>query len=220
MFKSIFLALSLLLGLTPLLNAQNRESVKQLDEWTFYGNGTKLLEGHGQYLLKENPEESKGIGLISPKSYTTNVVMRYKAMALTPATVLVAILSASDQGESTNLTLPDNYDGNIKFWSGGCDNYFFAFHNAAHNYPPFVRRFDKERVMLDIAKKNVMHVDKYYAIEVGRKGDTIWLKIDGKTVLKYKDPKPYSGGHLGLRIRGTGGEYAACLIKDFEVSIF
>jgi len=69
MFKSIFLALSLLLGLTPLLNAQNRESVKQLDEWTFYGNGTKLLEGHGQYLLKENPEESKGIGLISPKSY-------------------------------------------------------------------------------------------------------------------------------------------------------
>lgn len=213
---TLLFAATMLLVCT-LTNAQSRESVKQLEEWTFYGEGTRLLEGHGQCLLKEKPESSKGVGLISPKSYSTEVVMRYKAMALTPATVLVAILSASKQGESTELTLPENYDGTINYWSGGCENYFFAFHNAAHNMPPFVRRFDDERIMLDIAKKNVMHVGKYYTIEVGRKENIIWLKIDGKTILKYKDPKPYSGGHLGLRIRGTGGEYAACLIKDFEI---
>ncbi|TRX71893.1 hypothetical protein [Carboxylicivirga sp. M1479] len=216
MTKSLLL-ISITLLFLSLTKAQDKESVKQLDEWTFYGEGTKLLEGHGQYLLKENPKGSKGVGLISPVSYSENVMMRYKAMALTPATVLVAILSASDHGASSDLRIADDYDGTIKFWSGGCDNYFFAFHNAAHNYPPFVRRFDDERMMLDIAKNNVMHVGKYYAIEVGRKKNTIWLKIDGKTILKYKDPKPYSGGHLGLRIRGTGGEYAACLIKDFEI---
>lgn len=211
------LIFTLFVSLNGILNAQDRNSVKQLENWTFYGLGTKLLEGHGQYLLKEDPVESKGVGLISPQSYSTNVVMKYKAMALTPATVLVAIISASNHGADTSLTLPENYDGNIKFWSGGCDNYFFAFHNAAHNWPPFVRRFDDKRKMLDIAKKNYMHVGKYYEIEVGRKNETIWLKIDGKTVLKTKDPSPYSGGHLGLRIRGTAGEYAACLIKDLEI---
>ncbi|TLX76037.1 hypothetical protein E9993_07455 [Labilibacter sediminis] len=201
------------------INAQNKDAVKQLENWTFYGQGTKLLEGHGQYLLKEDPKASKGVGLISPQSYSTDVVMRYQVMALTPATVLVAILSASEKGESSNLNLPENYDGSINFWSGGCDNYFFAFHNAAHNYPPFLRRFDDNigKTMLDVAKKNHMHVGKYYSIEVGRKNNRLWMKIDGKTVLKYKDPNPYSGGHLGLRIRGTGGEYAACLIKDLEI---
>lgn len=199
------------------LDAQDHNSVMQLEEWTFYGKGVKLLEGHNQYLLKEDPAGSKGVGLISPRSYPTSVVMRYQVMALTPATVLVAILSASNHGESTELSLPEGYDGNIKFWSGGCENYFFAFHNAAHNFPPFVRRFDEKRIMLDMAKKNLMHVGKYYAVEAGRRGDLIWLKIDGRTVLKTKDAKPYSGGHLGLRIRGTGGEYAACLIKDLEI---
>jgi hypothetical protein len=217
MNKTLFLVLPLLILSWPVSYGQGRESVKQLDEWTFYGQGTKLLEGHGQYLIKENPDASKGVGLISPESYSTNVVMRYKVMALTPATVLVAILSASDRGESSQLSLPENYDGSIKFWSGGCDNYFFAFHNAAHNYPPFVRRFDDKKVMLDVDKKNRMHVGKYYSIEAGRKDNKIWLKIDGKTVLKYVDTKPYASGHLGLRIRGTGGEYAACLIKDLEI---
>lgn len=217
--KTIIVVLSLLISSTQFIQSQNRDAVKQLESWHFYGQGSKLLEGHGQYLLKEDPKESKGVGLISPETYSTNVTMRYKVMALTPATVLVAILSASDKGESSALKIPKNYDGTIKFWSGGCDNYFFAFHNAAHNFPPFVRRYDdgKGRTILDMAKKNYMHVGKYYDIEAGRKGNRIWLKIDGKTVLKYKDPNPYSGGHLGLRIRGTGGEYAACLIKDLEI---
>lgn len=199
--------------------SQNRESVKQLKDWTFYGDGTKLLEGHGQYLLKENPKGSKGVGLVSPQSYSQDVILRYDVMPLTPATVLVALLSASNNGHSATLTLPESYDGSINFWQAGCDNYFFAFHNAAHNFPPFVRRFDENtgRVMLDMAKKNVMHVGKYYRIEVGRKANLIWLKIDGKTILKTKDPNPYAGGHLGLRIRGTASEYAACLIRNLEI---
>lgn len=217
MNKVICILLIFYVSINSMLNAQDKNSVKQLEEWTFYGKGSKLLEGHGQYLLKEDPADSKGVGLVSSQSYSTEVVMRYKVMALTPATILVAILSASDRGESTNLNLPENYDGTIKFWSGGCDNYFFAFHNAAHNWPPFVRRFDEKRTMLDVAKKNVMQVGKYYAIEVGRKKNVIWLKIDGKSVLKFKDPNPYSAGHLGFRIRGTAGEYAACLIKDLEI---
>lgn len=216
MIKEI-IAFSLIALLGWPTNAQNRDAVKQLKNWHFYGQGTELLEGHGQYLLKENPDGSKGVGLISPTSYSNNVVMRYKVMALTPATVLVAILSASDRGSNTQLTLPEKYDGSINFWSGGCDNYFFAFHNAAHNYPPFVRRFDDKKIMLDVAKKNLMQAGQYYDVEVGRKENKIWMKIDGQTILKYNDPKPYSGGHLGLRIRGTAGEYAACLIKDIEI---
>jgi len=201
------------------LYSQDRESVKQMKTWTQYGDGTHLPEGHGQYLLKENPHGSKGVGLISPESYSETVIMRYDVMALTPATVLVAILSASDNGDATSLTIPENYDGAINFWQAGCDNYFFAFHNAAHNFPPFVRRFDKTngRIMLDMAKKNVMQVGKYYKVEIGRKNNLIWLKIDGKTILKTKDPDPYTGGHLGLRIRGTASEYAACLIKNLEI---
>jgi hypothetical protein len=201
------------------VSAQDRESVKQFEKWTSYGRGTSQLEGHGQWLLKEDPAGSKGVGLISSSSYSDKVVLRYEVMALTPATVLVALVSASDNGETSELTLPENYDGDISQWQAASDSYFFAFHNAAHNFPPFVRRFDEGtgRVMLDMAKKNVMHVGKYYQVEVGRDGAKLWLKINGKNILKTKDPQPYSGGHLGIRIRGTATEYAACLIKNVEI---
>jgi hypothetical protein len=212
------LFLGLVLAFSSLCYSQEQVTPAALASWDFYGEGTVLKESHGQVLLKED-EVSKGVVLVSPKSYSDHVIMRYKVMALTPATVLVAILNASDHGNSTDLTIPKDYDGRVQFWGAGCENYFFAFNTAAHNNPPFVRKFSKEqgRIILDKHKGNIMQSGIYYQVEVGRKGTDLWMKVNGKTILKTKDPNPYSAGHVALRIRGTATEYAACLIKDLEI---
>lgn len=214
---SIFLAL--------FATGQNKKTIKispkELASWPFYGQGTIIKENHGQVFLKEDPNGSKGIMLVSPRSYSTHVVIRYKVMSLTPMTVLVNLLSVSEEGKTELLNLDNKYDGNLATWRNEKESYFFAFCNASHNYPPFIRKFpikDPHNFTLDMAKENIMMSGKYYNVEVGRKKALIWLKINGKTILKAKDPKPLQGGHIAFRIRGTATEYAACLIKDVEIT--
>ena len=73
---------------------------------------------------------------------------------------------------------------------------------------------------LDIADKNYMQVGKYYDIEVGKKGNRVWMKIDGELVLDAEDNLPYQKGHLALRIRGTSYNLASCLIRQLTIEEF
>ena len=199
-------------------------SAKQLDEWDFYGIGTKVVDSHDIFLMKEEPGESRGIMVISPRPYGENVAMKFKAMSLTPATVLVAILSLSDQGRPEEITIAEGYDGtNGKWGAGANDCYFVVYKSEAHNHFPFLRKrsFPSKTKGWNVEyehHRNIMKHGIFHSVEVGRTGTTIWLKIDNKKVFKYKDLNPYGGGHLALRIRGTAGEYAACFIKDLEIA--
>ena len=214
----IFMAINL-----PLMVSGQAQHVtpEDLDNWAFYGQGTKLVESHNTFFMKEDPKQSNGVMIVSPESYGENVVVKYEVMTLTPAAVLVAILSASNPGDDATLTIPEDYDGSMDLWINDVESYFYAFHNAPHNFTPFIRKYPvpegKDPALVSY-EKNIMHPGVFYSIELGRKKDLIWLKVDGLTILQTTDKNAFGGGHIAFRIRGTAGEYASCLIRNLEIT--
>lgn len=193
---------------------ENKISTEELSKWKIYGNGEVSTWGD-QTSLKE-AEETKGVMIISPDIYVPDVILKYKVMALTPSTVLVAMLSVSDTNGSGELTIEENYDGNIGYWKQK-NNYFIAFKNASHDRTPFVLKNPNAEKSLANASSNSMIAGIYYEIEVGKKDGKIWLLIDGEKAFEVEDKNPLGGGHIALRIRGTAGFKAGCLIKDMVI---
>lgn len=190
-------------------------TTSELSQWTLLGQGE--VGTWGDQVSLQEAEETKGVMLVSPRTYGENVIVRYSVLALTPATVIVTMLSVSDVGDSRELTIPEGYDGNLGFWSNDRENYFFAFKNAPHNVTPFVRKNPDPGTALVSAAENLMIAGVYYDIEVGRKQGLLWLSVDGNKVFEVEDPEPFSGGHIAIRLRGTAGFKAGCLIRNMEV---
>jgi len=191
-------------------------AISDLSKWKLLGKGEVSTWGD-QVSLKE-VDDSKGVMLISPEIFKNDVILNFKVYALTPATVIVAMLSVSDEGESDELTIPDNYDGSIGLWTEIKENYFIAFKNAPHNKTPFVKKNPKSQKPLIAAKENYMIAGIYYEIEVGKKKGKLWFSIDGEKVFETLDANPLTSGHIALRLRGTAGFSAGCLIKDLIIS--
>lgn len=190
-------------------------SVEELNsEWAFYGNGIRKVE-RGMLYMKESPG-SLGVMLVSPDAYGENVTVKYEVMPMTAASVCVLVMSASDPGDATTLSLPDDYDGSMGHWINSVENYFFAFHNASHNRFPFAIRFP-ERTLIDEYHESVMTTGKFHELEVGRRDGRIWLKIDGKIIVEGIDEDPLGSGFLAFRIRGLSEEPAACLIRKVRI---
>ncbi len=191
-------------------------SAQDLASWDFRGMGKAFASGGSAFCLTEN-DSTVGAVLISPASYTGDVIVRYKTLALTSATVLVFMHSATDVG-ADKLTIPSGYNGNMGMWTKEKDNYFYAFRNAPHNYPPFLRKYPVPGgEALAMAQENFMLPGVYYAIEIGRVGNSLWLSVDGRKIIETEDESILPGGHLAFRIRGTAGFKAACLIKEVEI---
>ena len=201
------------------LSSYTKETVSadDLANWNFQGLGKAFNAGGNQFCLME-ADSTFGVVLISPKAYDGDVIVRYKTLALTTPTVMVFMHSASNIGSDEDLTIPEDYNGNMGFWMTNCENYFYAFKNASHNFTPFIRKYPVPgNESLVSAKENFMVPGKYYAIEIGRIDNTLWLSIDGKKILETTDDTIYNGGYLAFRLRGTAGFKAACLIKDMEI---
>ena len=216
MNKNTLLLVFLLLGIQHTFAQQeHRITTDELLEWNFYGQG-EMSQWGDQVILKE-ADDTKGVMLISPEEYGEDVVMRYKVMALTPATVLVSLLAMSDIESSDKLTMSEDYDGNMGLWINEKDNYFFAYKNAPHNATPFLRKYPNPGELIS-AKDNGMIAGVYYDVEVGKKGDLLWLSIDGEKIFETKDDSPLKGGHVAVRIRGVKGFNAGCIIKDMTIT--
>jgi len=191
-------------------------TAQDLARWDFRGMGKAFASGGGTFCLTEN-DSTVGAVMISPAAYTGDVIVRYKTLALTSATVLVFMHSATDVGSET-LTIPSDYNGNMGMWTKEKDNYFYAFRNAPHNYPPFLRKYPVPGGdALVMANENFMLPGVYYDIEIGRVGNRLWLSVDGRKIIETEDESILPGGHLAFRIRGTAGFKAACLIKEVEI---
>ncbi len=191
-------------------------SAEDLASWDFRGMGKAFASGGGGFCLAEN-DSTLGAVMISPNPYKGDVIIRYKTLALTSATVLVFMHSATDVG-SDKLTIPADYNGNMGLWVNEKDNYFYAFKNAPHNFPPFLRKYPLPGgEPLALANENFMLPGVYYAIEIGRIGNKLWLSVDGQKIIETEDKSILPGGHLVFRIRGTAGFKAACLIKEVEI---
>ncbi len=180
------------------------------EKWSFYGEGQRQMN-FGMFHMQEGPA-SKGVMIVSPEPYVADVTVSYEMMPMSAASVCVILLNASDEDEGQTLTVPADYDGSIGLWTAGTSNYFFAFHNEAHNATPFLKRFP-DKGDLYRSEKNVMQPGNFYTVETGRSGNKLWMKIDGKRILKFTDPDPMAGGHVAFRIRGLNGEPASCLIR-------
>lgn len=222
MKKNIIMQLVIWVMIIPVFSQQSEDSwqketisTQELLKWEFLGQGE--LSTWGDQLAFAEAEQTKGVTLLSPKTYGDHVKIEYKVLALTPATVIVVMLSASDVGEIRELTIPSGYDGSIGLWSSQKENYFFAFKNAPHDVTPFVRKNPNADEVLGKSVENKMIAGVYYQVEVGWKKDKLWLVIDGQQVFETTDPDPLTGGHIALRLRGTAGFRAACLIKDFTI---
>lgn len=182
--------------------------------WNFYGAGSRRLQGKMFYMREA--ADSKGIMIVSPKAFRRDVTVRYAIMPMSAASVCVVILSASDTGDGKTLTLPANYDGSMGHWTQNVKNYFFAFHNAAHNRTPFAVRFPAKKDIGEYSQ-NVMRSGEFYTVEAGRNQDRLWLKINDKLIFEGQDDEPLAGGHLAFRLRGITGEPASCLIRNLTI---
>jgi hypothetical protein len=193
---------------------EEKISAEQLAAWKLLGQGQAGAVMGGQTLLSE-ADVTKGVMLISPSSYGKNVIMKYKILALTDASVFVNILSATDRA-SDKLTIPDNYDGSMDLWTSS-KNYFLAFKNATHGATPFIKKNAEGSKESWAAEQDKMVAGVYYDIEAGKSETKLWLAINGKKIVELEDNSPLNSGRLAFRLRGLPGFKAACLIKDLKV---
>jgi hypothetical protein len=190
-------------------------SVEDLNStWAFYGIGSRRTQGEMFYMREDS--DSKGVMIVSPEAFDRDVTVRYEIMPMSAASVCVVILSASDAGDGRSLTLPPDYDGAMGHWIQNVNNYFFAFHNAAHDRTPFAVRFPAK---VDVGQhgENVMRSGEFHTVEAGRHQDRLWLKINDELILEGQDAEPLAGGHLAFRLRGISGEPASCLIRNLTI---
>ncbi|MEN8116562.1 MAG: hypothetical protein ABFS16_06255 [Bacteroidota bacterium] len=191
-------------------------SPKDLESWQALGVGNGFVT-HGQFFMEE-VEGSKGFMILSPEKYG-DVVLRYEVMTLNAATVLVAILNASDIGKSTELTIKENSD-NFGFWTKEVEDYMFGFRVMAHNSTPFLRKHPVEQGkngVIGLAVNDVMQTGWRHKVECGKKGSRLWLKIDGNTIIDVTDDNPLQAGKIAIRVRGTANEPGKCMVRNLEI---
>lgn len=194
---------------------EQKISAEELVKWKFLGKGKVFNILNGQTCLSE-AEDSQGVMLMSPESYG-DVVLKYKVLALTPATVLVTILSASDASDKNTLTIPSDYAGGMKLLNDDSRNYLLAYKNAPHGANPFISKNPGSAKSANAAQPDLMVAGVYYDVEITKSGKTISMRINGKEMVSMQDDAPLGKGHVLFRIRGTAGLTASCLIRDLRI---
>ena len=186
-----------------------------LSKWQLLGKGSVFTSANGQTCLMES-ENSQGVMILSPAYYKGDVVVKYKVLALSSASVFVTILSAT-KTDASELNIPEDYDGSMGFWTNDVANYFIAFKNAPHGVTPYIAKNPVFTMASVASEQDRMLAGVYYDIEVGKLGTKVWLSVDGQKILDWEDRAPAEGGHIAFRLRGTAGLKASALIKDFVV---
>ncbi|MCC5843537.1 MAG: hypothetical protein JJU05_04725 [Verrucomicrobia bacterium] len=179
-------------------------------EWSFFGEGTRAAQNR-MFYMEESPGSS-GVMVFSPEVFAGDVTVRYEIMPMNPASICVALLFATDKEGRDLRTLPAAGPDTPELTLGDLKTYFFAFHNVAHNRKPFLARFPGGNLMeID---RNLVRSGQFHQIEVGRKGKTLWLEIDGERIIEVEEPEPFPSGHIGFRLRGISQMPAAALIRN------
>lgn len=196
---------------------EQKISSETLLKWKLLGQGKVFHLLNEQICLSES-EDSQGVMLMSPDSYG-DVILRYKILALTPATVLVTVLSASDASGKSTLSVGSDYQGGMKLLNEDSKNYLFAYKNAPHGAHPFVTKNPGSVNSVNASAPDLMVAGIYYDLEVKKIGKNISMSIDGKPIVEMQDNTPLGRGNILFRVRGTAGLTASCLIKDLRIFI-
>ena len=208
---------SLLISLSAWAQNVKTNTPAELEGWQTLGAG-KGYVSHNQFYMEET-EGSLGFMIFSPDKYK-DVVLRYEVMTMNPATVLVALLNASDLGTSTDLTIANDNEGSFGYWTKQAEDYMFGYRVMAHNSTPFLRKHPDTgtgSTTIGLADKNVMHSGWRHKVECGKKGSRLWLKIDGETLIDVKDENSLDAGKIAIRVRGTAGDLGKCMMRNLEI---
>ncbi len=218
----------LLIGIVTAMSSygqQDKEeiSARTLAKWQTYGIGKRTVED--DVLLVEETEGSEGYFLISPKEYRTNFTLRYKAKALSESSVLITLFSVKQEQDDGTFLVPDPTASPRAVWDWRCSmkHYNLTINNRSHGITPFFFKNvpPKARGFNERLTENIMEVGRWYDIEIGKKENNIWFKLDGKLFFDVEDTNPYENGRLIFRISGTSGEktiFAKAAFKDIVIS--
>lgn len=217
MMKYVWIVLTMT-GLSGALTVADDEALTLVD-WQFVGKGIST-QLDGGILLSEYPGSS-GVMLISSGTYGCNTHLQFEVLPFNPESVLVAMMAASNAGLEDSLRFPSSYDGGIAPLLNDTEAYFFAFHNAAHNRTPFVRRhpFDRETSTdLGTYPDNVL-TTQWHRIDVMHACDgKLVLAVDDAPIIETTDSTPLRSGQIVLRLRGTKTHAATALFRHISIS--
>ena len=194
-------------------------SAAELAKWEFQGRGEVTVDDAEGAVYMSEAEGSAGVTLVSPKSYGTDVTVRFEVKPATFESVNVVILSASDKNTGGDFSVPADYDGSFGFWTqGDVQNYVFAFHNAAHERLPFIVR-DPGMELLGEADSHVVR-EQWHTVEISRSGSRLSMKVDSAVIVDVTDTNgdPLPGGKIGLRLRGTPDSVASAWFRNLVIS--
>ncbi|MDY8135993.1 hypothetical protein [Aquimarina sp. 2201CG5-10] len=227
--KTNFIKIIVLSILIPQVNLAQTSFKKdtitpqELSSWRTLDKGKTTVQG--DELIVEETDGADGYFLISPKSYSGDVILNYKIKALSESSVLIVLLSASDNGESKSITLPSKESKGPDFWMWRThlEHYNLTFNNVSHGYKPFFYKniTPYKRGFYQTRPDNVMSPLQWYDVEIGKQGANLWFKLNNKIIFEQEDYKPLSGGHVIFRISGTNGKQvilAKAVIKDLVIS--
>jgi hypothetical protein len=196
---------------------------KELATWQTVDKGKSTIQG--DELIIEEIEGSDGYFLISPKLYPKDFTLNYKVKAISESTVLINLFSVLQDGDNSSFSLPPNTatPREVWDWRTAMKHYNLTYNNRSHGNTPF---FFKNTAPNSIASRekldeNIFEVGQWYDVEVGKKDNRVWFKLNNKIHFDFEDPSPLEGGRLIFRISGTTGDnviFAKAAIKDIVIS--
>ncbi|MFK7813127.1 MAG: hypothetical protein AB8B59_11575 [Maribacter sp.] len=196
---------------------------EELATWQTFDKGKSTVQDN--MLLVEETEGSDGYFLISPKLYPKDFTLNYKVKAISESTVLINLFSVLQDGDNSSFSLPPNTatPREVWDWRTAMKHYNLTYNNRSHGNTPF---FFKNTAPNSIASrekldKNIFEVGQWYDVEVGKKDNRVWFKLNNKIHFDFEDASPLEGGRLIFRISGTTGEksiFAKAALKDIVIS--
>lgn len=218
----------LLFSLSTVSFCQNKKTVEKisaeaLDKWQTFDKGKKTIKGN--QIIVEETEGSDGFFMISPKIYDKDFTLKYKVKAMSESTVLITLFSVLQAQNSTNFSLPKETatPREVWDWRSSMKHYNLTINNKSHSNKPFFFKNNSQlsRGFNERLADNIMEVGKWYTIEIGKKNNRVWFKLNNTIYFDVEDCKPLQKGRIIFRISGTNGDkviFAKAAFKDIVIS--
>lgn len=228
MKKQIVLKLILIIGASFFgceNNSMREEKItpQELANWQTFDKGKTTIKG--DEIIVEEIEDSDGYFLISSKLYPRDFTLNYKVKALSESTVMINLFSVLQDGDNITFQLPDEdaTPREIWDWRTTMKHYNFTYNNRSHGITPFFFKNMpvNSRDFHERLDENIFEIGQWYNVEVGKKDNRVWFKLNNKIHFDVEDASPLEGGRLIFRISGTTGDkiiYAKAAIKDIVIS--
>ncbi|WP_350286705.1 hypothetical protein [uncultured Croceitalea sp.] len=202
---------------------QKRITPEELSTWQTFDKGKSTV--NGDELIVEETEGSDGYFMISPNLFEEDFTLNYKVKALSASTVLINLFSVTQNHSDTAFVLPPDTSTPREVWQWRTEmaHYNLTFNNSSHGITPFFFKNNSpySKGFHQSLPENIMEVGEWYSVEIGKKENRLWFKLNDTIHFDVEDCNPLLRGRLIFRISGTTGEnviFAKAVYKDIVIS--